>query len=263
MAPLSRDIEDLHNSACLKKNTFYIDPATGYQVFTSYHLSTRPCCSSGCRHCPYPTTQKAAITVLTGDLDSVGEECDVLFWSGGKDSFLALRRLQRDAKRDVVLLTTFNAFSGRVAHQDVSIEDVVAFVNHLGLVLIGVPLGGEDYVERVAKGLKKISNFGIEIIRLAFGDLHLHHIRTWRESQLNSLGASLCFPLWNVPYAVLIKDLQRANVSITISAVDRDNASLRDIKIGDEFNSVFVRKLPDGVDKFGENGEFHSLVSMR
>jgi len=32
----------------------YIDPDTGFLVFTaSYHLKRGYCCGSGCRHCPY------------------------------------------------------------------------------------------------------------------------------------------------------------------------------------------------------------------
>ena len=31
----------------------YIDPATGYCVFTEAYLKRKPCCSNGCRHCPW------------------------------------------------------------------------------------------------------------------------------------------------------------------------------------------------------------------
>ena len=32
----------------------YLDPATGYRVFTSAYLGDRgTCCDRGCRHCPY------------------------------------------------------------------------------------------------------------------------------------------------------------------------------------------------------------------
>lgn len=32
----------------------YIDPATGYWVFTARYLDERGhCCEQGCRHCPY------------------------------------------------------------------------------------------------------------------------------------------------------------------------------------------------------------------
>ncbi len=44
----------LHDEACAKKQDFYLDPATGYQVMTAYYLSARgTCCESVCRHCPY------------------------------------------------------------------------------------------------------------------------------------------------------------------------------------------------------------------
>lgn len=32
----------------------YVDPATGYWVFTARYLAERGhCCEQGCRHCPY------------------------------------------------------------------------------------------------------------------------------------------------------------------------------------------------------------------
>ena len=31
----------------------YIDPDTGYSVFTHAYLKRRPCCGNGCRHCPW------------------------------------------------------------------------------------------------------------------------------------------------------------------------------------------------------------------
>mmetsp|Transcript_46031 Transcript_46031/g.99967 ORF Transcript_46031/g.99967 Transcript_46031/m.99967 type:complete len:514 (+) Transcript_46031:111-1652(+) len=31
----------------------YIDPDTGYSVFTQAYLQRRPCCGNGCRHCPH------------------------------------------------------------------------------------------------------------------------------------------------------------------------------------------------------------------
>ena len=47
------DIEDLHKEAIKFDRASYIDPATGYKVFTSVYLSKRKCCGNGCRHCPY------------------------------------------------------------------------------------------------------------------------------------------------------------------------------------------------------------------
>lgn len=48
------DIEELHSSACLAGLTTYIDPATGYTVFTSiFHKKRGKCCGNKCRHCPF------------------------------------------------------------------------------------------------------------------------------------------------------------------------------------------------------------------
>jgi hypothetical protein len=38
---------------------YYLDPATGYLVFTARYLARRGyCCGNGCRHCPYPKEEK-------------------------------------------------------------------------------------------------------------------------------------------------------------------------------------------------------------
>ena len=43
----------LHRHAVSLNRDTYIDPATGYSVFTQAYLKRRPCCGNGCRHCPY------------------------------------------------------------------------------------------------------------------------------------------------------------------------------------------------------------------
>ena len=43
----------MHRYAVLKAKDTYIDPASGYSVFTQVYLKRRPCCGNGCRHCPY------------------------------------------------------------------------------------------------------------------------------------------------------------------------------------------------------------------
>ena len=43
----------LHKVACKRGYEQYVDPSTGYSVFTALQLRTRPCCGHMCRHCPY------------------------------------------------------------------------------------------------------------------------------------------------------------------------------------------------------------------
>ncbi|XP_026199116.1 uncharacterized protein C1orf53 homolog isoform X2 [Anabas testudineus] len=47
-------IHRVHTQACEAKKQMYIDPSSGYKVFTEYaHLQRGKCCGSACRHCPY------------------------------------------------------------------------------------------------------------------------------------------------------------------------------------------------------------------
>jgi len=274
------DVDALHRRACLQKQVFYLDPQTGYQVFTAYGLEQRgECCGSGCRHCPYMDTtiadeRRAAVieqpTWLTAppDAERIGAGVifnDALFWSGGKDSFLALRAWQRTRLpgRQIMLLTTFGADEQKVAHQELHLADIIRQAKYLGLPLIGVPLhagGDESYREAVESGLRMIPNLS----SLVFGDLHLQHIRSWREQALEplccQLGVTLSFPLWGTDYAELIADLERSGVVCQVSAVT--SSALSWLKPGEVFNRKLMEQLPAGIDRFGENGEFHTLAKV-
>eukprot|EP00066_Takifugu_rubripes_P024068 XP_011613334.1 PREDICTED: uncharacterized protein C1orf53 homolog [Takifugu rubripes] len=47
-------IHRLHTQACQARQQMYVDPSSGYKVFTEHaHLQRGKCCGSACRHCPY------------------------------------------------------------------------------------------------------------------------------------------------------------------------------------------------------------------
>ena len=181
----------------------------------------------------------------------------VLFWSGGKDSFLALRKLLADeSDPEIILLTTFDASERRVAHQDVDIASIVRQAEHLGLPLLGVPLdraSGEAYADSIRSGLDAIRRH-VDIERLCFGDLHLEHIRGWREEALSSFGADLHFPLWHADYEDLAADLRASRVPCDVSATTVDS-----VAVGQRFGEF---ETPQGLDAFGERGEFHPLARV-
>ena len=117
---------------------------------------------------------------------------------------------------------------------------------------------------------------------LCFGDLHLEDIRAWREATF-SPHYPCRFPIFGVPYSELMSrlwtDQQAGVVSIAVSAVredllqnDLDN-SLEDsistdtvahevLKIGAPFTAALIAHLPPGCDEMGENGEFHTHVTI-
>jgi hypothetical protein len=48
------EIEARHARAVAERRDTYVDPETGYEVFTAAYLLRRGiCCDSGCRHCPF------------------------------------------------------------------------------------------------------------------------------------------------------------------------------------------------------------------
>lgn len=56
----------LHDLAVALGQDHYIDPATGFLVFTELHHRRRgTCCESGCRHCPYGYGERPADETVT------------------------------------------------------------------------------------------------------------------------------------------------------------------------------------------------------
>ena len=263
---------DPHEEACDAGAASYVDPETGYVVFTRLALEQRGrCCGCGCRHCPYghrnvpPGGPRSRRDPWIEGARGGSEACDVLFWSGGKDSFLALRAMQRAGVRDGGLMTTFDDANEIVAHQEFRIRVVVEQAAALGLPVVLVPLWpGTDYTDRVVAGLKALRRRR-PIARLAFGDLHLDHVRTWRDEVLaplaGRLDATLHYPLWKVPYEALMADLEASGATCRVSAVASE-ACAGTVAVGDVYDAALVARLPEGVDAFGENGEFHTRVEL-
>lgn len=51
---LPEQVRAAHDAAVARGDDHYVDPDTGYFVFTAAALTARGyCCDSGCRHCPY------------------------------------------------------------------------------------------------------------------------------------------------------------------------------------------------------------------
>ncbi|MBO6700870.1 MAG: hypothetical protein JJ921_00925 [Pseudomonadales bacterium] len=257
-----------HDEAVGRGEFTYVDPSTGYHVFTTLGLQARgKCCGCGCRHCPFqhesvPMGQRAEKINQPAWLTEQDTKSSIaLFWSGGKDSFLALRALRRDLPNEsITLVTTFDLGNRIVAHQEIHLQDIVAQASALGCPLLGIPLAtGADYVTQVKDGLELIAG----LKRLAFGDLHLEHIRDWREEAFSELVHSrqleLIFPLWQVPYQTLLEDLSKSGVTSVLTAVTHPELEGR---IGEKFDQAFIDSLSEDIDTFGENGEFHTRVEV-
>ncbi|KAF1325073.1 Atp-binding protein, partial [Globisporangium splendens] len=318
LSPELLEIEELHNAACLKKEAMYKDPKTGYSVLTAYFLKERQeCCGNCCRHCPYghanvkdASRRKNVVVqdvflkprgkarraksngdapggsivwppVFTESSEDQGErDLVVLFWSGGKDSFLSLNHLYasyaaREEKRmpQVVLLTTIDPGTNAVPVQRIDVQTIVAQAEalELPLYLVAVGLGG-GYAAKIDDALKQVpAKVNRErITALAFGDLHLEDIRVWRE-QAFAEKYKLLFPVWKKDYKTeLLPELTRlctqTQATITYSTIDSQELKREGWEVGMPYRWEDVEALNAtkslSVDLMGESGEFHTCVKF-
>jgi uncharacterized protein (TIGR00290 family) len=188
----------------------------------------------------------------------------VLSWSGGKDSAMALHTLLRSDTYEVVsLLTSVSQEFRRISHHGVreSLLDAQAAAIGLPLRKVYLPAGpagactNEVYETIMAKVMSEYLSDGISTV--AFGDLFLEDLRTWREANLGRSGMRGIFPIWNLETSALAHEVISLGYRARLSCVEE---RLGPSFAGREYDQELLRDLPAGVDPCGENGEFHSFV---
>ncbi|MEO0344951.1 MAG: ATP-binding protein [Pseudomonadota bacterium] len=185
-----------------------------------------------------------------------------LWWSSGKDSAWALKRLCEDAKNPVTaLITTVNTKADRVAMHAVRRTLLLAQAESLGLpvhvVELPWPCSNSDYEAAVAPWLERARQEGVT--HMAFGDLFLEDVRAYRVSLLEGSGIEPRFPLWLQPTDQLAETMVASGVEAYLTCIDPK--ALPPEFVGRRFDADLLRDFPEGVDPCGENGEFHTFVA--
>jgi uncharacterized protein (TIGR00290 family) len=185
----------------------------------------------------------------------------LLSWSSGKDSAWCLHVIRQQAEYEVVgLLATFNEAAGRVAMHAVRRELVERQALVVGLpqwaVALPWPCSNHEYEALMAQTCATAVAGGIEGI--AFGDLFLEDVRSYREKQMRDTGLQPIFPLWGLPTPELAKEMIACGLRAKLTCID--TRALDASFAGREFGENLLAALPDGVDPCGERGEFHSFV---
>ena len=213
----------------------------------------------------------------------------LLSWSSGKDSAWTLHVLRQRGEYDIVgLLTTVNAAADRVAMHGVRRELLEAQASAAGLPRWILPLpwpcSNDDY-ERVMRSAVDRA-VGEGIYGIAFGDLFLEDVRTYRERQLAGTGLKPIFPIWGMDTAGLAREMISSGLRARLTCVDTqalpasfagrefDEQLLADL---DRITAIDLRveappkgastmprdtSISSGVqenDKCGERGEFHTF----
>ena len=185
----------------------------------------------------------------------------MLSWSSGKDSAWALHLLrQRDDVEVVGLFTTVNEVFQRVAMHGVRLELLQRQADAVGLRLetlkIPYPCNNVQYESIMKDFISKSRATGISC--MAFGDLFLQEIRAYREAALKDTGITPLFPLWEIPTALLARQMVSEGLRAYLTCVDPQKLSSR--FAGREFGLSLLDELPQTVDPCGEYGEFHTFA---
>jgi uncharacterized protein (TIGR00290 family) len=185
----------------------------------------------------------------------------LLSWSGGKDSAWALQVLRQQEDIEVVgLFCTFNKKYERGAMHAVRNELIHRQAASVGLPLELIPIpdpcSDSEYKAIMADFIEGVKSMGIECI--AFGDLFLEEIRSYREKSLAGTGITPLFPLWGIPTGELSKEMVSSGLRAKITCIDPKQLSAE--FSGHEYDSSFLAQIPDSIDPCGEKGEFHSFA---
>jgi diphthamide synthase (EF-2-diphthine--ammonia ligase) len=158
------------------------------------------------------------------------------------------------------LLTTVNESARRVAMHAVRTEVLQAQADAAGLPLITVnipyPCPNEVYEAQMSAAIADARAEGFT--HVAFGDLFLEDVRSYREARMEGTGLTPIFPLWLRPTDTLARDMLEGGLEAYLTCVDPRvvPASLA----GRRFDARLLSDLPPGTDPCGERGEFHTCA---
>lgn len=185
----------------------------------------------------------------------------IVSWSGGKDSALALHRLLDDRNYRVRgLFSTISSASGRLPVHEVKKRFIRRQAKEAGLPLTEVVIpegaGNEQYEEIMGREFSSLKKQGINTI--AYADLLLEDIKSYRDELLSRYGMNGLYPLWKIDTLEAAHDF--INIGFLAMVTTIDTKKLPAEMAGKPFDKKFIDSLPKDVDPSGENGEFHTFV---
>jgi uncharacterized protein (TIGR00290 family) len=191
----------------------------------------------------------------------MAKERVVIGWSGGKDSALALREIQRGGEYEIAaLLTTCTEGFRRISMHGVRCSLLKMQAQELGLPLRKVFIAREcsnaDYEARIKTALLEFKAAGIN--KVVFGDLFLEEIRQYRDRLLAEIGMTALYPVWGRNTRDLASEFVADGFRAALVCIDP--RKLAPAFAGRMFDETLLRDFPADVDPCGENGEFHTFV---
>jgi uncharacterized protein (TIGR00290 family) len=176
-------------------------------------------------------------------------------WSGGKDSVLALRELQKNDNFEIVaLITTITKGYDRVSMHGIRRILLEQQADSIGIslenVFISNNASNEEYESKFSEVVLEYKKVGINSV--VFGDIFLQDIKRYREDFLSGIGMRGLFPIWGKNSMELANTFITLGFKAVITCIDTE--ALDKSFAGREYDEKFLSDLPAKVDPV-ENGE--------
>src|SRR5689334_12491732 len=127
-----------------------------------------------------------------------------LFWSGGKDSLLALDRAQRTGLAVTHLVNLYDAATGRVRFHGVRRALIAAQAQSLGKQLVQMATDPQSFEPAFLSALDELRRSGVGGV--LFGNIHLADVRAWYEQRTTAAGFRHVELLWGEPPLDLVRE---------------------------------------------------------
>lgn len=177
-------------------------------------------------------------------------------WSGGKDCSLTLYHLKNDPNVELVGLICTVSIYERVGLHGTKVDLIKKQAELINLPVYFILTNADSYENDFLIGVENLRTNGLEFETIAFGDIFLADLKTYREKMFRKINITPIFPLWGKS----TKDISRQLVELQIESIlVCINHKLLDFSLLGQKYSEIINKLQH-VDLCGENGEFHTFV---
>jgi diphthine-ammonia ligase len=180
-----------------------------------------------------------------------------VFFSGGKDSMLALDRVTRSSYHVAQLVTLYDGASEHVRFHGVPIALMQAQAKALDIPSLLCPTTPENFEQVFLQALGELRADGVNA--LVFGDIHLADVRGWYEDRVRAAGMLHVEPLWGEEPTSLVHEMLTKGYTAIITCIEEATAD--PAWLGQTITGALVEEFVQrGIDPCGERGEYHTFV---
>lgn len=183
-----------------------------------------------------------------------------LSFSGGKDSCLAVYRLQKQGYEVSCLITTVWRESNETVAHGEKLEHIEKQAASIGIPVHFIETDFKTYTANFTETLKTLKAQD-QMKGIAFGDIYLEGHREWGEQVAKQAGLEAIYPLWTDQQHVqdLLKQFVALGFQARVIKVDPDK--LPESWVGRLVDESFINDIRmKNVCPMGESGEYHTAV---